>query len=148
MLAQHLSGPPRLCLALLLLMAAGPCRAIYKCEAGGALTYTDQPCGEQQAQAFKPAPLPTLPALKPAPQPRPPDAASRGPSRAARQSSPMATAQAAKCGQLQLRLRWAQEDLRQAQSLPLRPQDKRLENAQRKARRAGEQYRLACPAPS
>ncbi|WP_343587080.1 DUF4124 domain-containing protein [Herbaspirillum sp.] len=132
--------------AALLLAGLAPAAAIaiYKCTDGaGHPAYSDQPCAD--AQELKPPPLPLVPALKPAPPASRQAAQSTVPARNHERRQPRAeAAQKKACAKLALRRRWAEQDLQQARSLPLRPNDKRLENAQRKARRADEQYRLEC----
>lgn len=150
---------PSIVLAAVLFQAA-PGWAIYKCAGEGdeAVRYTDQPCGGGPQQVLDPVPLPLVPALRPGPsspasalpsgKPERDTAAARPPRGSRRQPTPADTAAGKKCGKLLLRRQWANEDVRQALAQPLQAQDKRLENAQRKARRADEQYRLECAAPS
>ncbi|MBP0599298.1 hypothetical protein J8I26_14360 [Herbaspirillum sp. LeCh32-8] len=127
--------------SLFILPAAAPANAaLYKCLQDGAVAYADQPCAD--TPEFKPAPLPTVPALrsaapadkpaqgrKPIP-PKPPAGIDRN-----RQKT---------CSKLALHRRWAEQDVSEARAKPLRAQDKTLENAQRKARRAEELYRQEC----
>ncbi|MFJ3047703.1 DUF4124 domain-containing protein [Herbaspirillum chlorophenolicum] len=125
--------------------------AIYKCiDAAGNATYSDHAC--TGAQELAPPPLPVVPAIKPA-RPAPPDSAKEKTEAAKsatqtrnheRQQLRAEAAQKKACAKLALRRRWAEQDVQQARTLPLRPNDKKLENAQRKARRADEQYRLEC----
>ncbi|MBO9537539.1 DUF4124 domain-containing protein [Herbaspirillum sp.] len=127
---------------LLACFAPATAAAIYKCtDAAGHSAYSDQPCAD--AQELKPPPLPLVPALKPAP-PNSRQAEQHTVPTRERQQPRAEAAQKKACAKLALRRRWAEQDLQQARSLPLRPNDKRLENAQRKARRADEQYRLEC----
>ncbi|WP_237772522.1 DUF4124 domain-containing protein [Herbaspirillum robiniae] len=138
-----------LLIPLALCAVALPCRAaLYKCTEGGATVYADQPCSAAQAPAITPAPLPVVPALKT--PPTPPRAKAEAAPAARRDTGPSRAEAAAKkkCDKLALRRRWAEQDLQETRSQPLRAQDKKLENARRKARRADEQYRLECPAPA
>ncbi|WDZ97462.1 hypothetical protein Herbaro_06635 [Herbaspirillum sp. WKF16] len=142
----------RLC-ALPLLLASSPCfAAIYKCSGDDAVVYADQPCDDAQRQAPPLQSLPTIPAFR---QGSPARAGKSDPTSAGarrkenREKKEKAdAAQGKKCLRLELHRRWAGQDLQAAQAQPLLIQDKTLENARRKARRADEQYRLECAAPS
>lgn len=136
-------------LLLTLLLAAGPAGAqnVYKCSAGGTIRYGDTPCADGSSTL--------LPALAP---PGPDHSAELAAlktradqlerarhqreavdARAQRRADRAASAHRNKCAQLALRRTWAAEDAAG------RANTRTADQATRKARRAAEQLRLACP---
>lgn len=141
------SLPARLFIAsLLATLTPAASAAIYKCiDAQGQAAYSDHSCAD--ARELKPPPLPLVPAVKPAPPDSAKDKKQATPPGRQQQAMRAEAGQKKTCAKLALRRRWAEQDVQQTRALPLRPNDKRLENAQRKARRADEQYRLECGNP-
>lgn len=138
-------------LLLTLLLAAGQAGAqtIYKCSAGGTISYGDAPCADGASVQLPALALPgpdrsaelaTLKAradqLERARHQR--EAVD---ARAQRRADRAASAHRNKCAQLALRRTWAAEDA----TATGRANGRAADQATRKARRAAEQLRLTCP---
>ena len=129
---------------LSLMCTTPPASAIYKCEQGGVVTYTDMPCDGQQLSVTVPekreetedkslarekkevAKLQAIREQRERQDKQIRDLAARG-----------SAARERKCKSLALQLKWREEDLRDA---PLHSQIK----ARKMARRAAEKYRNDC----
>ncbi|OGS97018.1 MAG: hypothetical protein A3K04_06260 [Gallionellales bacterium RBG_16_56_9] len=139
---------PRFLLISLLLVFCTPALAVYKCEAGGHISYADTPCpGGKKVDTTNQGV-----AASDASQARQQLARQKSEVRrlererhqreavAERQQRQNARAYAAKkkqCASLALQQRWAEDDARKAAG-------KATPKAVRKARRAAEKYQLAC----
>lgn len=135
---------PTIVLSLGLIFVTPPVAAIYKCEQGNIVTYTDMPCEGQQLSVTLPRPsreaedkslsreskeVARLQALR--------EQRERQDKQIRDLSARGAAAREKKCKSLALQLKWREEDVRDA---PVGSQDK----ARKMARRAAEKYRNDC----
>ncbi|MNR77948.1 hypothetical protein D3C72_86330 [compost metagenome] len=132
----------------ILLCVVTPARAIYKCEAGGHISYRDTPCPESSSS--KSISLPVAPSDSASAQQR--SLREKKELQAIEAARSKEEAQAQKeylrkskeqenkrkhCARLQQTARWAQEDVRHANI-------KNIDKMKRKAQRATEKHDLEC----
>lgn len=136
----------------LLFFSAAPSTqaAVFKCDDGsGGFSYRDHPCdGAGQPLEIMPAPAggrTEVPVSLPAARAQSDKGkSSRTLKQTQQRDDRKEAAHKKKCDKLALRRQWADQDMQAVRAQPLRPQDKKLDNAQRKLRRLEEQYRLEC----
>lgn len=142
---------PSLLLSVILFLVSLPAFAIYKCEAGGKISYSDLPCNDTQTGSKSgrivtpPAPTDTRAAQEKLMQDKRRLQAletqrNKEEASAAKERQKIAKEQERKkkrCATLEQRTRWAKEDAARA-SL------KRMAREQRKAQRAAEKQQLEC----
>jgi hypothetical protein len=135
---------PAIVLSFSFVFATPPATAIYKCEQGDIVTYTDMPCEGQQLSVTLPKPSPEAEDKSLSRESK--EAARLQALREQRErqdkqirdlSARGAAARERKCKSLALQLKWREEDVRDA---PPDSQDK----ARKMARRAAEKYRTDC----
>lgn len=140
-----------LLLSFVLLLVALPAFAIYKCESGGNISYSDLPCADTSSNSrsrriiIPPAPSDTHAAQEKLVQDKRRLQAletqrSKEEASAAKERQNIAKEQERKkkrCATLEQRTRWAKEDAASANV-------KRMARAQRKAQRAAEKQQLEC----
>jgi flagellum-specific peptidoglycan hydrolase FlgJ len=136
-------------LLTLLLAFTAPAFALYKCEAGGKVTYSDEPCpGGKVLDIDRTPPIDAAKANKQAAQEkkqaeridreqRKRDAQEE---RDRRQAAKLYAAKQNKCMTLAQRQKWADEDITSATR-------KSIDKTKRRARRAAEQYQMECGKP-
>lgn len=138
---------PRSLLIALLLPFCAPAFAVYKCETGAAVSYTDAPCPGGAPLAISPAPANAdarqaerqLAQQKKDLQQLETQRHRREAAEEKRQArlARAAAARQEKCAASALRVQWAEEDARRAAG-------KAAPKAIRKARRAAEKHQLEC----
>lgn len=140
-----------LLLSFILLSISEPALAIYKCEGGGKISYSDLPCTDTQTDSksgrliIPPAPTDTRAAQEKLAQDKRRLQAletqrSKEEASAAKERQKIAKEQERKkkrCAILEQRTRWAKEDAASANV-------KRMAREQRKAQRAAEKQQLEC----
>lgn len=134
----------RALLATLLLAASLPALAAYRCVADGKVSYSDTACPGGQEINIQDAPT-SVEAVRRAAQEKKQlaeieRAANRRAKAEEKERRRLARAEAAqqrRCEKLELRKKWAEQDAAEAKGAALK-------KSQRKASRAGEQYRTEC----
>jgi hypothetical protein len=138
------------CSVLFTSLICSPAFAIFKCEAGGKITYSDAPCqGEVSSE------LRAVPAIPAADQKRARDKAQADKAALARiegarqkdevrnayavaQAGKMSAAHKKKCDALEQQVKWREDDLRHAEK------PKSIERSKRSLQRARDKYHLDC----
>ena len=135
-------------LTVLLLTGAAPSFAIYKCESGGKVIYSDTACINGKALEINAAPPADADAAmhRAAQEKRQAELLERsrqkreaGEEKENKRAARAEATQRKKCDTLARRQKWAEEDASSAVG-------RKAEAAHRKARRAAEEYLVACPA--
>jgi len=134
----------RALLLTLLLCAAMPAFAVYKCESGGKTVYSDAPCPGGREIEVTPAADPAAAARTVARQKEEAERLSSArhkreaqEERAQQKQDRTAAAKRKKCASLALRRQWAEEDAAKAEP-------KAAPKAKKTARRAAEKHELEC----